>query len=108
MTRNGRSVAHATRRRKAAPRASFLQDVAGEVLAPQERGQSLTNAVRVDDHVAPAALGRGERDLFEHALQHGSEPACADVLVALVDVEGDPAMRSDANLVYKAKRWVMR
>ena len=50
-----------------------------------------------DDRVAPALLGL-EADVLEQLLQHGREPAGADILDLAVHLGGDPGDRADAVL----------
>src|SRR6185437_12953335 len=74
-----------SRRRRAEGK---LQHVAREVLASGEPREPCVDVGRVD-HQALRVASRVERHLLEELLHHRVEPACADVLGALVHGEGD-------------------
>jgi len=66
-----------------------LQNKPAEIRVPGEIADVLAHVGRVDPHALARTVRRRERDLVEHALHHGLQPARANVLDVGVHLNGD-------------------
>src|SRR5262245_42734089 len=72
-----------------------LEDIPTQILVLRHLGQPLLDVLGGDLDLPHVHVGGFEREVFEEALKYGVEPASADILSGLVDVEGEGSQGVD-------------
>src|SRR3989304_389999 len=74
----------------------LLENVATEILIPDDVLELLPDIAGIDFHLDPLHVRGLEGDILEEALHDGIEPSRADILGGLVDGGGDSGARLEA------------